>query len=215
MPARHLVWLLNFALVVTALALAVAATFVIVAALTGQPLMHSWEVRMAASVAGPALLGSPAVVEPDLLLNHAELTANVDGTAGLLLKAGDLLVLAALSLATLWWLRRFAIDVRAGQPFSTDSASRLRRVGLLLIAFPAWQAVSGALWQLWLLAHVSMPDPATALLPSIARTPEVVDPWRLMLDIDLGYAVSGLVVLVIAQAFRAGIALRHENEEII
>lgn len=38
---------------------------------------------------------------------------------------------------------------------------------------------------------------------------------RLAPDPDLGFALAGLLMLVVAEAFRIGIALREDAEEII
>ena len=97
----------------------------------------------------------------------------------------------------LWQLRELVRSVREDDPFSTDNVRRLRIVGsLLLLAYPVFQYVSGALHE-WIL---------TTGGPSALDATVDVDPF------SLGAVFGGLSLLVLAEVFAHGIRLREDVE---
>ncbi|GGX42833.1 DUF2975 domain-containing protein [Saccharospirillum salsuginis] len=214
MNARRLHWILTVVWGGAGLLLAVAGIILLAAPMLGEPLVTQWPL-----VAEVSRFDVPMRIEApvsDAVLAFTRGTLTVEHTGyGLswLLRLSDVIVSGGLILSGLWLLRAFTREVRDGMPFSPGSARRLRWIGVLLLAFPIWQVIRDLLWHRVVLSQVTPIDGETHL----------VLPWnqagmydlRLVLDPDLGFAVTGVLMLVVAEAFRIGMVLREDSEEII
>ena len=117
----------------------------------------------------------------------------------------------ALWIAAIWMLRRVCRQVASHRPFAPDTTRGLTLAGVLILLVPAWQAVRALVWQVILFPHA----PAeTTLIHTFARVPEG-GALRMMPDIDAGLLVAGLVLLVVAQAFRVGAEVQRDSDEIV
>ena len=93
------------------------------------------------------------------------------------------------------WLRAFLRDVIAGQVFTIMNAQRLARIGWLLIAIAALRAVAPILMGGVMAFYTPM-----MILPMLFAV--VANTWL----------VTGLLLLVIAAAWRYGIELQSERD---
>ncbi len=91
-------------------------------------------------------------------------------------------------------------DLSAGKVFEADSARRLRRIGLAVVGGTLFNPLWNVLW-VWLLR-------GDVIVPG-TRIPWVVFVWT---RINLGLLLAGLLLLVIAEAFRIGHALQEEQQ---
>lgn len=190
--------------------LLVAAAILVGAPLLGEPLLSQWPVL--APQPNPALQVSVAGIDAAVTLGQGELSVEHSGYGWhWALRVLDFALSGALLMVGLWWLRRFIGDVGDGLPFSSGSAKRLRWIGLILVAFPLWQAVRDLLWYILLRGELSQQGLALVF----PFQTQASNTFQLQLSVDWGFAVTGLLLLVVAEAFRVGVALREENEEII
>lgn len=118
--------------------------------------------------------------------------------------AGDLLPLL-LTIAILWFLRGIARSVRYGDPFTATKVRRLRAIGgLLIVGFVA--------------AHFADAALQDALLEPYSRARDAFDEPGLR-PADDGFPgnalLFGLGVIVLAQVFAHGVALREDVEATI
>lgn len=213
MSARHLCWLLNALLVLAAVWLAVAGAILLVAPRVGEPLITSWTVITHGSGLEVPLNPSSGIQNAQLALNSGELIVQFDTWPSWLLRLVDYGVMSVLILGVLWLLRGFATDVHNHMPFGPKSSVRLRWIGWLLIAFPLWQLIQGALWEVLVLTQLTPAQEGVSLVSSLGRA----DTGDLQLQpvINPGFAVAGLILLAVAEAFRVGISLREDSEEIV
>ena len=214
MNARQLHWVLTVLWGGACLSLAAAGIILLAAPLLGEPLVTQWPLTAEASqVDVPLRIDAPVSLA---VLEFTRGTLTVEHTGygvSWLLRLSDFIVSGSMILGGLWLLRAFTREVRDGIPFSPGSARRLRWIGVLLLAFPIWQIIRDLLWHLVVLSQVTPVDVDTHL----------VLPWsqagahdlRLVLEPDIGFAVTGVLMLVVAEAFRIGMILREDSEEII
>lgn len=104
-----------------------------------------------------------------------------------------MLLIATGALVGLLWLRGFLTDVLAGDVFTAKNAQRLSRIGWLLIAVAVLRVVP------FLVSGFGFFTPM-AVFPTLFGL--LVNTWL----------VSGLLVLVIAAAWRYGIELQNERD---
>ncbi len=210
MSARLLRALVNLLLGLALGFLVVAAAILVGAPLLGEPLLSQWPVL--APQPDPAWQVSVAGIEAAVTLGQGVLSVEHSGYGWhWALRVVDFAISGALLMVGLWLLRRFTGEVGDGLPFSSGSAKRLRWVGLILVAFPLWQALRDLLWHTMLKGELSQQGLAL-VSPFQSQTSNA---FQLQLSVDWGFAVTGLLLLVVAEAFRVGVALREENEEII
>jgi len=210
MPARYMRWLLTAALVLTAAQFVAAAVFVVGAPLVDQPLTtglnvvsdHGREVVIAMTGEGTG----KAVV------HRGELVLELNDWRAAVLKLAGVGVTGVLAITVLLMLRRFVGEVRDGRPFTPRGAARIRTVGLLVLALPVWQVIHAALWQGLLL---SLMADGGAVVSTFATAQAGHENLRLMPEINLGLVFVGLILMVIGEAFRAGVMLQRDSDEIV
>lgn len=103
-----------------------------------------------------------------------------------------------ITLGVIWYLRKLILSVEAGKPFHDQAASRLRAIGLLIIAGAVGRPLEDFLASVYAKSHylfhrgsIELSFDYTALL------------W--------GSAV-GLMILVLAEVFRYGHTMHQEQE---
>mgnify|MGYP000318115442 FL=1 len=206
MTARILDWLLTAVLMLAVAASVIALAFVIIAPLAGQPLDAGYSVRLegAPDVQSDAGGAHADIRQGSLIVTGAGLVAD-------LFRAADVLITGALWIAAIWMLRRVCRQVAAQRPFAPATAQGLAYAGMLILLVPAWQAVRALIWQVILFPHAPAETP---LIHTFAHVPEG-GALRMMPDIDAGLLVAGLVLLVVAQAFRVGAEVQRDSDEIV
>ena len=210
MPARYMRWLLTAALVLTAAQFVVAGVFVVGAPLVDQPLTtrlnvigdHGRElvVPMTGEGTGKAVIHS------------GELVLDLNDWRAVVLKVADVGVTGGLAITVLLMLWRFVGEVRDGRPFTPRGAARLRTLGVLVLAMPAWQVIDAALWQGLLLTLMA---DGGAVVSTFATARVGHENLRLMPDINLGLVFAGLILMVIGEAFLTGAMLQRDSDEIV
>ncbi|MEP4545797.1 MAG: DUF2975 domain-containing protein [Saccharospirillum sp.] len=210
MSARLLRALVNLLLGLALSFLVVAAAILLGAPLLGEPLLSQWPVL--APQPDSAWKVSVAGTDAALTLGEGVLSVEHSGYGWhWALRFVDFAISGALLMVGLWLLRRFIGEVGDSLPFSSGSAKRLRWIGLILVAFPLWQVVRDLLWHTLIRDELSQQGLALAY-PFQAPA---ANSYQLQFSVDWGFAVTGLLLLVVAEAFRVGVSLREENEEII
>lgn len=115
-------------------------------------------------------------------------------------------------LLVLWILRRLISDIGAERSFTARNSERLRAMGLALIGLNFWSVARLLIAEPVLLGSVAVDDPARQLLSSISRGASGVENLRIEASYSPALLVVGLVLLILAQAFRSGQALSEESE---
>jgi hypothetical protein len=91
-------------------------------------------------------------------------------------------------------------DLSAGKVFAADSARRLRLVGLAVVGGTLYSPLWNVLW-VWLFR-------GDIIVPG-TRIPWVLFVWT---RVNLGLLLGGLLLLVVAEAFRIGYKLHEEQQ---
>lgn len=91
-------------------------------------------------------------------------------------------------------------DLSAGKVFEPDSARRLRRVGLAVVAGTLFSPLWNVLWICLFRGDIVVPG---------TRIPWIVFVWT---RVNLGLLLGGLLLLVVAEAFRIGHRLDEERQ---
>ena len=114
------------------------------------------------------------------------------------------------SLALIEALRRICARVEQGELFSEGNLRRIRNIGFILIGFNLGLAIVSVAVQMvtsrYLQAHLSINGVGLEGTDAL---------WKFRMAEgfpDFGGLVTGLLVLLIAEAFRQGLALKAEND---
>ena len=84
-------------------------------------------------------------------------------------------------------------------------------MGVLLLVYPVWELIRSALWQAIV---IRQPSDGVVLVHSLAQDAPA-GALRLMPDFSPGLVLAGLVLLVVAQAFRIGVEVQRDSDEIV
>lgn len=106
------------------------------------------------------------------------------------------LPIAACNIMILFQLRKILSTVLEGNPFVAENARRLRHIAFALFAITLVSILTGSLAGRWQQEMIQLPG-----VQAIAR-------WRL----DFSQIGSGVLVLVLAEVFRLGVAMREEQD---
>jgi len=184
-------------------------------AATGSAAQTTLPLRIEPAEAEPVLGRTTGRPAGQLVLDHGTLKLRTGGAAYASLQAVDILVTGALWLLILIKILQLANQFASGQPFEPQSVRRLRFVGWSLIALNLWAWI-----RLIALPPVALAgiDPVVGkyhVLPSIAASVEGARNARVDSTYGISLRAVGLLVLVLAQAFRIGADLREDNEAIV
>lgn len=214
MSIRLLRFLLAVAITLVGLGMILGLSFLAYALVTGEPLATTLPLVTDRPEAKAVMLRDTAQSAGRILYDHATLSVSAGGVGYTLLQGLDIIITCGLWLLALISLRRLITRIDAAVAFEAASVRLLRVIGWSLIALNVWTAVRGA-FQPVLLAHIVVDHPATRLLPSIASGTPGMENLRLDLALDPMLLICGLILLVLAEAFRTGQALREENESFL
>lgn len=210
MSTRILSFVLFCALVVAVLLSLLAASFAVFAPLVGQPLDAGFSVACAGG-AGSGCAAEADLIDGRLVLDRGNLTLSAPSLAATLLRATDAGLTGGFWVALIWMLRRFSRHVAQGRPFTSGATRQLSWMGLLLLVYPVWELMRSALWQAVVLQQ---PSGGVVLVHSFAQDAPA-GALRLLPDFSPGLLLAGLVLLVVAQAFRIGVEVQRDSDEIV
>lgn len=150
-----------------------------------------------------------------IIVDRATLDVRAGGPSYGALQALDILIVGGLWLAILVATLRVARQISDGRPFEARTVRRLRLVGWSMIAVNVWMWLRMLAMPPVLLASLNPSAGGYRLLPSIADGIAGVRDARIDSSFGFGLLAGGLLVLVLAETFRQGIALREDSEAIV
>jgi hypothetical protein len=109
-------------------------------------------------------------------------------------------------------LRQLVSEIGSGAPFTARNAKRLRSMGFVLIGLNLWSLARLLIAEPIVLSGVAIGDPGRRLLASISQGVAGAENLRIDAAYSPALLVVGLIVLVLADAFRSGLALHEESE---
>lgn len=210
MPARYMYWLLTAALVIVAAQFAIAGVFVVGAPLVNQQLTTSLDIASNQSRDIPVTIAGTGTGKA--IVHRGELVLELTDWRAAVLKLVGVIVTGTLTITLLLLLRRFVGDVRDGRPFTPSGTTRIRTVGVLVLALPLWQVIDALLWQALVLNLMANGGP---LVSTFTTAPAGRESLCILPEINFGLVFAGLILLVIGEAFRAGAMLQRDSDEIV
>ena len=157
-----------------------------------------------------ALSTTRGTLQVDLISNDADLVSTLRWTV-----FPSVAVFIAFAWVVFGSLRNVCANIEKGELFSDTNLSLVRRIGLALIVYGVASILVG-LWAAhvmngYLDAHVSLSG-----FPSTINSPQGPGALRFLMPSGLmsteSSFVVGLLVLVVSEAFRRGLALKTEND---
>jgi hypothetical protein len=208
--ARILYWIFTVCLILTTMGTIVAFGFVAIAPVVGQPLITGFTLANELRE-DDRDYNIELNLETELSIREASLTIVFPGLTAGFLRVIDVIISGGIVIFTLYILRQFFRNMFGDRPFSHQSTAKLSIVGVLLILFPVWQLTRSFAWQS-ILFHFTGPTPK--VIPMFgSRFSETQ--WRILPEVDPFIALVGLVLLVMAKAFRIGTEIQQDNDEIV
>ncbi|KGE70834.1 hypothetical protein [Spirochaeta lutea] len=210
MSARLLYWIFTALLAVAALGTLVAVAFVIISPRIDQALITGFTVeKMGVGSALPMV--SRIDSEAAMTAVQGQLTIVIPGFLAGLLRVIDVVLTGGLWIGLMWIMRRFFKALGSDRPFSRETTRELFWGGILLMGLPVWQLLSSLAWQVLLMDRIAPDTTITTMLGAAGSETQ----WRVLPEIDPGLALAGLVLLVMAKAFRLGMEIQQDNDEIV
>ena len=151
----------------------------------------------------------------ELLLDHGTLNLHAGGAGYVMVQLLDIAITCGLWLLILATTRLLVGQLSAGSPFEPRSVGRLRRIGWSLIALNVWAWLRMIAVPPLLLSQINPVAGNYRIMPSISQGVPGLQNARIDASLGLGLLAAGVIILVLAQAFRVGGALRAENEAIV
>lgn len=161
------------------------------------------------------VLGQAGDPVGELLLDHGTLNLHAGGAGYAMVQLFDIAITCGLWLLILMTMRLLVDQLSAGSPFEPRSVGRLRRIGWSLIALNVWGWLRMIAVPPLLLAHINPVAGNYRIMPSISQGIPGLQNARVDASLSIGLLAAGFIILVLAQAFRIGSALRDENEAIV
>ncbi len=153
---------------------------------------------------GPAGLSLPVTVDPGdtgvipkagLFNTMGELKFETRDRRLLVLSFLDRIVFSLLFMGLAYVVRQFLVDVIDGYPFTFDNARRLKWIGWFSLGIGVVKPVVRNFATIWTFSIVKIHSPT--LSPPI--------------DLDFGWILASLFILILSAAFRHGVELERES----
>jgi hypothetical protein len=187
----------------------------LIAAANGHAAQTTLPLKVEGATAQPVLGHADGKPVGELLLDHGTLNLHAGGIGYALVQLFDIALTCGLWLLILATTRRLVGQISAGSPFEGRSVGRLRRIGWSLIALNIWGWLRMIALPPLLLANINPVAGNYRIMPSISEGIPGLQNARIDASLGLGLLAAGIIILVLAQAFRIGGALRAENEAIV
>jgi hypothetical protein len=215
MTIRMVRILLIAAMVLVAFGAVIGAGWTVAAAIGGQAEATTLPLKIEGAASQPVL--DRAGVHPvgALILDHGTLKVRAGGAGYAVLQLVDILLVCGLWLLILATTLRLVGQISKGRPFEALSVTRLRRIGWSLIALNLWAWLRMIALPPVLLSNISPVAGDYRILPSIAEGIGGAQNARVDSTFGLGLLAAGLLILVLAQAFKVGADLREDSEAIV
>jgi hypothetical protein len=215
MPVRLTKLILSIAIVVLLLAGSIGATSVVL--LRGGNGLGQTTLSLKSDKAQVVpLVARPAGAEiGEIRYDRATMNVSVASKGYRAFQVFDIAVTVGGWFLVLWILRRLVSEIGSGRPFATRNGERLRAMGFALIGLNFWSVARLLVAEPVLLGSVAIADPGRRLLSSISESVQGMENLRIEASYSPALLVVGLVLLILASAFRSGQALREENEEFL
>lgn len=214
MRHRALDYLLGAGMVLVAFGTAIGLVFFLIALFGGGPLPTTLPLAFDGVAHQPVTLHGTGAAAGSLVRDHGTLTVRAGGAAYLIGQGLDIVLVGGLLLVILYRLRQVVRAVAGGEPFRHDTIRSLRIIGWCLIVLNLWAWVRLLVLPLMLLPALGSAA-GWRLMPAISRGLPGEAVARVDAHLPIVPLLVGLLVLVLAEAFRAGQALREDNEAIV
>jgi len=208
-------WTLTVVASIVAVATFAGVIFFALALIDGKPLQTTLGLVLDNGHPYSVVASASDTAVGSLTANRATLSVRAGGVAYLLTQGLDIVLTGGLWIMVLLALRRLAGAIALGRPFEKENIIRLRKIGWALLALGAWSWLRVLLLPLALLHTIRVAGSRIAILPAISSGVPGMLAARVEARLDVGLPIAGLLVLVLAEAFIAGLALREDNEAIL
>jgi hypothetical protein len=189
--------------------------FVGYGAAAGHAAQTTLPLRIEPAQALPVLDRASHLPAGELLLDHGTLNLRAGGTGYAFLQALDIILTGGMWLLVLISILGLVRQFGRGRTFESSSVRRLRIVGWSLIGLNLWAWIRMLALPPVLLAAIDPDVGKYRILPSVAQGIANVRNARVDASYGVGLLAVGLLVLVLAQAFTAGVAFREDSEAIV
>ena len=214
MRHRWLEHLLSLGIGLVALGMSIGLVIVLVGLFTGEAAQTTLPLAFDGAARHAVTLRESGAVVGQVASDHGTLTVKAGDTLYRLGQLLDVLLSGGLLLAILYRLRRLVAAIASGRPFERDTVRSLRLVGWMLIALNIWAWLRMLVLPLMLIPHLALSG-GWRLAPALSRGSLGEHLVRIDAHLSIVPLLVGVVVLVLAEAFRAGRLLREENEAFV
>jgi hypothetical protein len=209
---RLLLWIaVAFVLIGTIAGLAMVAQ----SAFTGRAAPTTLPLRIEPAQASEVVERPSGSRAGELVFDRATLNVRAGGTAYAGMQALDIAFTGGLWLLILFSTLRLAAQFARAEHFDLKAVHRLRMIGWSMIVLNGWMWARMLVLPPLLLAAINPTAGAYRILPSIAKGMAGARNARVDATLGFGLLAAGLLILVLSEAFRAGTALREDNEAIV
>jgi len=184
-------------------------------AFTGKAAETSLPLRIEGAQASRVVDRQSGAPVGELTLDRATLNVRSGGLGYAGVQALDIALTGGLWLMILIATIRLVAQFARAEHFNTKAVHRLRLIGWSMIALNGWMWARMLALPPLLLSTINTATGPYRILPSISQG--VAGARSARVDASLGFALlaAGLLVLILAEAFRAGSQLREDNEAIV
>lgn len=214
MRHRWLEHLLSLGIGLVALGMSVGLVIVLVGLFTGEAAQTTLPLAFDGAARHVVTLRESGAAVGQIASDHGTLTVKAGGAVYQLGQLLDVLLSGGLLLVILYRCRRLVVAIAGGRPFAAGNVRSLRWVGWTLIALNVWMWLRMLVLPLLLIPHLMLAG-GWQLGPALSRGSPGEHLARIDAQLSIVPLLVGVVVLVLAEAFRAGRLLSEENEAFV
>ena len=178
-------------------------------------LLSAWPLEVAEETDYPATTISPHVNNVEVTINRGTVRFSSDSPGYYGLKFLETIFFFALAISITVLLRRLLRSLHPTHPFTPDNARRIRNIAYLVLTIFPYSLIRSAVY--WLFTYRTIAIEGTTYTHPFRLLAGRPFPHQVWLDLDVNVLalLIGIVLLIIAEVFRRGVAIQADNESIV
>lgn len=213
--ARTLLWITNLALYVSiGIALLVVIALIFTVNDEGQ-LTSAWDIEVREQLTDFQVISENASIDdPKIVINKGGIQFASRSISYYILKSIDAVIVILPVILIILLLRKTVRSIQLQHPFTKENVLRIKYIAFILILISPYSLIKSLIYRSYIVNNIDVAGKVYTNIFSLSSGTNKNEIW-LNLDINFQALLTGIVLLVIAEVFRAGVLIKEDNDSIL
>lgn len=212
---RILEWITNLALYASiGIALFIATSLVFTLSGEGE-LISAWGIEVREQLTDFNVISENATIaDSKIIIDKGVIQFTSSSISYYILKSVDAVIIILAVILIIVLLRNTVRSIRSNHPFVTENVRRIKYIALILILISPYSLIKSMVYRSYIVNNIDVAENVYADIFSLSTDLNKNEIW-LNLDVNIQEFLMGILLLVIAEVFRAGVLIKEDNDSIL